>query len=88
MATQSRLRCGLTQCEALHSITLVYSGSSAFKLEVEGNHHTRRLQPPPIIDDDLTLAQKVATEELHCSLDVTAGNHSVRILQRRRWLYL
>lgn len=56
MATPSRLRCGLTRCEALHSITHVCSGSSAFKLEAEGNHHTRQLQPPPIIDDDLTAA--------------------------------
>lgn len=55
-ATPSRLRCGLTRCEALHSITHVYSGSNAFKLEAEGSHHTRQLQPPPIIDDDLTPA--------------------------------
>lgn len=56
VATPSRLRCGLTRCEALHSITHVYSGSNAFKLEAEENYHPRQLQPPPIIDDDLTPA--------------------------------
>ncbi len=55
-ATPSRLRCGLTRCEALHSITHVYTGTNAFNLEAEGNYHTRQLQPPPIIDDDLTPA--------------------------------
>lgn len=84
VATPSRLRCGLTRCEALHSITHVYSGSSAFKLEAEGNHHTRQLQPPPIIDDDLTAAI-TDTESGHlraarltqCDC-VRAGNQTVK----------